>query len=412
MKTNKYSVRNLLYIVISVATVLVCAFNSVGIAYARFNKSAMYSIICGKESKDDSTLTADCMVFDFGFWQTGNTENFAHTVVLESESALNGKLRFVWDDTTASNNDIIVVPDGSVSGTSGEYTVSEGDGRLDFPFSLVFSPTRRSGVAFFDVLWIPTGASEAAASARYLITLNPESMAAGNSGKISFVDSKTKFLTNDMLQISVTIPDNVQGAMFSVGSSLLNKFNAGTVYYTDNYSQGVKLLKDSILYLPKDSSGKINCLVNLYEHTSDSSINITAGITSTNYVTTSQTPTNDSSALSLKLSNDEPILSHTNPLKFVIKEPSALRDNAWNSSGSTKADVVWQIERFINGNYEDVEFSDDFTVVVSQTASGGNLTVSAPTGDQPAGTYRLTVTQNYNGYLTGHKTIIFYIDYR
>ncbi len=405
---NKRIVRKILYLAVSAIAVLACAINSIGVTQGRFNKSAIYSTVCGKESIDNSTLSEEKEIFDFGVWKVGNSETFSHTVILEGEAKLKGKLRFTWDDETKQNKDIAVVPEGSFSGSIDEYEIDEADKKLEFPFSLVFSPTQRIGFAYFDVEWIPEGSSKALLSSRYLITLNPDAIS--NDDNISYLEENTNFISKNLLQFSINC-SNAEGILLSPGSSILNQFESGLVYYTQSYTQGIKLIKNSILYLPKGSQDNLSGIIDLKTQSFDSSFKLAAGTSFSNYITTSQTPT-DTAALSVKLSGKEPILSHTNPIKFVIKEDSKLVDNKWNSKGSDKAEIIWKVQRLSNGNFESVKTSKDFVVSVSQNETGGKLIISAPTGNQVAGTYRLVVSQTYKDYLLTKKTITFYIDYR
>lgn len=405
---NKQIVRKMLYLAVGVMAMLASVISSIGITQGRFNKNAIYSTVCGKDSVDKSTLSAEKEIFDFGVWQVGDSDEFSHTILLESKTALKGKLRFTWDNETKQNKDIVVLSEGNYSGSIDEYEIEEKDKKLEFPFSLVFSPTQRIGFAYLDVEWIPEGSSKASLSARYLLTLNPDSIS--DDSNISYQEENTNFISKNLLQFSIDC-NKADGVMLSPGASILNKFEEGLVYYTKSYPQGIKLIKSSILHLPRGSEENISGIINLKTQTFDSSFKLAAGTSFSNYITTSQTPT-ETIALSFKLSGEEPILSHTNPIKFVVKEDSKLIDSKWNSKGSNKAEVEWIVERLNNGNFEAVKTNKDFKISVSQNDSGGKITISAPTGNQAAGTYRLTVSQTYKDYLLTKKTITFYIDYR
>lgn len=408
MATNKQIVRKMLYLAVGVIVMVAFAISSIGVTQGRYNIGAIYSTVCGSDAVNNSTLSEEKEIFDFGVWHFGDSDDFSHTIILESETALKGKLRFIWDEKTNKNKDIVVLPENNLLGALNEYEIDETDNKLEIPFSLIFTPTQRSEFAYFDVEWIPEGSSSASMSARYLLSLNPDSISDDTS--ISYNADDTNFISNKLLQFSID-SGNAEGVMLSPGSSILNEFKAGLVYHTENYPQGVKLIKQSILHLPKGPENSISGIMDVGTENIESGFKLAAGTSFYNYITTSQTPT-DTTPLSLKLSAKEPILTHKNSIKFVIKENSQLIDTKWNSKGSDKAEVVWKIERLNKGNFETVKQSKDFEISVSQSDTGGELTLSAPTGNQAAGTYRLTVSQTYKDYLLNQKETTFYIDYR
>lgn len=410
MKTNNRMVKSLLLIVISVVTVLVCLLNLSGVTYSRFNKVAMSSVVYGEDYAEKLSLSPEGKIFDFGIWNFGENEDPTHTIFYSSNTALNGKLKFIWDDVTASNKDVTVLLNQNVLNNDA-YNVSEADGRIELPISLIVN-TKRTGVAKLDVQWIPEGSNTAKATARYILTLNAESIVADSTDKPSFDTSETKFLTKNLLQVSLNLSDNTSGAMVSKGASILTEFKKSTVYFTEEYPQGVKLLNDSVLYFEKNTSGKVKTVINLGNNTSNSSVNISAGASFENYVTTSQTPKTDCFDVTLEHNGDYPVLSRDNPLKFTVTEASGFIDNKWNETGSSKGEIVWYIERFENGVYKALDTTENITVSVSQNSTGGTITLKTPKNEQQAGTYKLTVSQSFDGYKFGYKSITFFIDYR
>ena len=215
-----------------------------------------------------------------------------------------------------------------------------------------------------------------------------------------------------MLQVSLNLAGDTSGAMISKGASILTEFKKNTVYFTEEYTQGVKLLRDSVLYFEKNANKKVKTVIDLGNNTSNSSVNISAGASFENYVTTSQTPKTDYFDVTLEHNGEYPVLSRDNPLKFTVTEASSFIDNKWNEAGSSKGETIWYIERFENGAYKTLGSTENITVSVSQNSTGGTITLKTPKNEQQAGTYKLTVSQSFNSYNFGYKSITFFIDYR
>ena len=401
--------RIMLYVAVDVLILAVIAFSCLGFAQARYNNGDISSYVYGTEKVDVCTMSEEGKVFDFGIWQLGQGDSFSSTVIIESRDALRGTLRFSLDEDTADVNDIAIQIDGVFSSSHGEYTVNEEDGRLELPFSVFISPTNRVATAYLDVEWIENGSSEVAMSSRYLMALNAFSIEDKNA--VTVDQNNTKFLTNDLLNVAVEVTDTAEGVILAPGSIITNKFSAGMKYYTDQYPQGVILLKSSALYFSDLQNGKLNTVLDLGDYTAESPISLTAGFSESKYVVTSQTPLSVTKTLTVSVEK-KTVLSHTKPLTVTLEEAAALSDNEWNVDGSEKSELEWQIERLVNGKYVAVETSKNLTVSKKQTNNTGELVLSTPTGDQPAGTYRIKFTQKYNGYTVGTEFSWFFIDYR
>ncbi len=402
--------RALFCVVICVVLALVTALNGIGVAYGRYNRVAFSSAVCGTPQAEASTLTSEKKIFDFGCWQIGQTDGFSHTVVLEQSEPLQGTLRFVWDEVTASRADILVLHTDGLVGVGGEYTVNEADGRLEFPFSLFFSSTTRCGNAYVDVEFIPQGARQAAASARYLVMLNPYDLGASVGNAVPAVSNNTAFLTNRILRLCVLAPGSCNGVLLSAGSNVSDAFAVGTAYYNTHYPQGVTVIKNSILYLPAGQDGMVDTVIKWPEPPAEQ-VQLTVGATQTNTTLIRQTPAAYTSAVEVS-AQGVPVVSRTQGVTATVHLPDTLPDNAWNNNDGGISQLTWQVQRLQDGRFLDVDCGTDLVARVMQTAIEGNITLTAPTGQQLAGTYRLKCTQIYNGYAIASAYTWFFIDYR
>lgn len=394
------SKKGMLYALVSVTLLLAVALSTLGIAQARYNRADMLSVAYGAACDERSTLSEQGAVYDFGAWTYGESgEGFTHTVVISSAQALSGRLTFTWDSATAAANDATTT-DGAV------VAVNEADGLLEYSLSLALT-SQRSARATLTVEWIPDGESEATLSVRYLIALNPYAQSAQAAVSTPSFDSSAGFLSKEMLKLSATAPDGAEGMLLASGSSLTSGFAAGVKYYTSQYPQGVTLLRKSVLYLPSES-GSVSAVLDLTAQLSASPVAVSVGESATNCITASFTPRADS-ALTVSLSDS--VLSHVSPLTVTVTEAAALSDSAWNS-GSGGAQLSWRIERYAGGEYSAVSLSENLTASTAYATDSGSLVLRAPTGEQAAGAYRLTVTQSYNGMRINEKTRWFFIDYR
>lgn len=390
--------KNTLSVVLGALVLFAIVLSTFGATYAHYNKTSVCSLVYGESREEKSTLSAEGKIFDFGIWRSGSANALSHTLVLESAAALNGTLALLWDSATAAANDV------AIEGGVGERHVSEADGTYSVPISMHVSSSR-SAVASLDVSWTPDGATAPTLTARYFIALNPETSAAQ---AITFGGS-TGFLSRDLLHFEATAPSGSHGLIVTPGEGLAQNFKAGTKYYNSTYPQGVTLLSDSAIYLPCEN-GKVSAVLNVGENVGASTFKLCVGTSTENYSTTTLTPKSEK-ALSVTTDSDV-ILSHTNPFTVSIAEAATLHDAAWNTAGSGAAQLSWSIERLVGGEYVPVSTGDNLTAKLERTATGGSITLGAPTGEQPAGTYRMKITQKYNGLKVGQITKWFFIDYR
>lgn len=390
---------NMLYVFVSILLLLAVALSTLGIARARYNREDMLSVVYGESHDQKNTLSAEGEVYDFGVWSLGDSdENFTHTVVISAAQALSGRLTFSWDSETAEKKDVTAAP--------AEVAVNEADGLLEYPFSLTLVSTR-SERATLTVEWIPEGESEATLSARYLVSLNPYSATAQAGVNTPALSEEAGFLSKEMLKLSATAPDGAQELMLATGSSLTAGFAAGVKYFTSEYPQGVELLRSSVICLPCEN-GALNTVLDLTAQGNGSPLTVSLGESTTSCISAVYTPLSES-ALSVSLSDS--VLSHVSPLTVTVSEAAALSDSVWNN-GSGGAQLSWRVERYAGGEYSAVSLSENFTASTTHAASGGLIVFRAPTGEQAAGAYRLTVTQSYNDLSINEKTQWFFIDYR
>ncbi len=374
---------------------------SIGVASARYQKNAMASTVYGSIPADPSTLSAAGSTYDFGCWTSGDA--LESTIILEGAAPLKGTLRFSFDGVTAEKKDI-ALQIGSDSAK--EYAVNEADGRLDLPFSLVLSAQNRSGSAHLDVEWIPAGAAEATLSARYLITLNAETLCAGAENAPTFEDAGG-FLTNDLLHLPLKMPAGGEGILLAQGATLSGKFPAGICYYTKAYPRGVTLLRDSALYLPRNESGAEDLLIRRNGKGSVEDVQFTAGSSDQYQAATTLTPKKEQASLTVSGGKD-PIIDGQKSLTLTISEASSLKDSVWNDGATSGAQLSWELQKLSDGKFTEIAQSAQPKI----TAEGGKLEISVPGGKQPAGTYQLILKQTYNGYPIHASTVRFFVDYR
>lgn len=405
---NRGYTGHMLYAVVTVCALLLATFSSVGITQARYSNAAYAEVLYDQGVGDTSTLSSEKSIYDFGCWTTKDTaEDITHTIVLEEDAPLAGILRFTWDAVTAQERDV------ALARGNGDYLVEDADGYFELPISLVLNATTRSGTAILDVEWIPEGGGEASASARYLLTLNPLLSEETASDKVdTLFHSDTRFLTSRQLWLTLTVPSDYAGATFSPGMSETNTFPAGTRYSTEAYPRGITLLRDSVIYLPRQATGYAKALVEVDGAAAGETATFTASTSNVFINHTSQTVPTSPMSLSMSVGSPVAVVSKTRMLTALLTEAAAFRDGAWNSAATGETELIWCIERFSGGDFLAVTPGEDLTVTPSQTAEGGTLIIAAPTGKQPAGTYRLTVTQTYKGYLLNEITAWFFIDYR
>lgn len=395
---------------VALSFLLVMAFlvGSVGTATARYRKDALLSVVYGEQP--ESTLSADGCVYDLGCWNINDAEDPQATIVLQQNGVLKGTLRFFFDDVTTQKRDVVVLADAGFSGVSGERTVNEADGQLELPFSLIVSTQSRSGVVSLDVEWVPADGTSETLTARYLLTLNPQLLCVSGANAPTFGEN-TGFLTKSLLRLSVNVPADGGGVMLAHGVNMSGAFAAGTRYYTAAYPAGVTLLKDSVLYFPFAGGSQQEVLVDCKDTTASTPVKITVGSSDVQFSTTTQTAAADSATLTVSGANGA-IVSIKSPLALTIKEAAALADSRWNDGGQSGAQLSFELQRLVDGRFSRVASNADISLTVAHTGNSGTLTVSAPTGKQPAGTYRLVITQTYNGCVIYTNHVRFFIDYR
>lgn len=247
-------------------------------------------------------------------------------------------------------------------------------------------------------------------TARYLLTLNPQLLCVSGASAPTFGEN-TAFLTKSLLRLSVNVPTDSEGVMLAYGVNMSGAFAAGTRYYTAVYPAGVTLLKDSVLCFPFAGGSQQEVLVDCKGTTASTPVKITVGSSTVRFSTTSQTPVADTASLTVSGATGA-IVSTKSPLVLTIKEAAALSDSSWNDGGQSGAHLSYELQRLGDGRFSRITPNADIKIVPTRTGNGGTLTVSVPTGKQPAGTYRLVIKQTYDGSVIYLKTVRFFIDYR
>ena len=382
--------------------------------YARYNNVASTAVRYDSSSAtmEHTTLSADTAVYDFGVWTPDADEmTFEHTLRIADTQPISGVMRFSWDDTTRGLRDMAVYIESeyyTAEQNSGytDYTVSAADGDLELPFALIFATPTTQRVATLDVSWYPDGSAEPTLYARYLLAVVPE-----NSTSVTapaFVEGDTRFMTNRLLQVAVTTPADSDGVQIAPTEGA---FTADTRYYNDIYPQGVTLVRDSAVYVTRKGDSS-RLLMDLSSHLTDNTpVSLTVGVSDALQSTLSRTPVADTAPLSVSADNAAFVVS-TTPLTITLTEAAGLRDSNWSSVGNSPTDLTWTVQRRAGNTLVPVTVGENLTVTVTQTESGGILTVSAPDGKQAPGTYLLTVTQTYHDYPVFETPIWFFIDYR
>ena len=378
--------------------------------YARYSNSASTAVVYGgKHTEDTQTLSADTKVYDFGIYRVGtNITEFTHTLRITQSTAVAGMLRFEWDSTTRSSMDVAMYVDSShyqsmQSSGYTDYTVSAPNGDLRFPFSLFFSTPASDRVAVLDVSWYPQGSDEPTLFARYLLAMDT-----GNTGSTApaFVEGNTAFITDRFLKVAVTTPADCAGVKLAPAAGA---FSTGTRYFNKTYSDGVTLLRDSALFIPR-MSDSAELVLDLTAHLTDKNpLSLRVGVSDTLYSTLSRTPS--TVALTVSKSSDVGILTASKPLTITLTEAAPLRDSNW-SAVSGNSDLTWQLWRRVGDSLQPITVGKSLTVTATQTQSGGTLTIAVPGGAQPPGTYMLLINQYYCGYSILETPVWFFIDYR
>lgn len=396
------------YAILSVWLLLCVMLGGIGVTTARYQQPPFSSTVYGEELSDN-TVGPERRIYDFGGWTLGAEQDPTATIVLHQHTPLKGVLRFAFDYTTAAQRDVSLFTEWGLAGNGGTYTVNEEDGHIALPFSLIVSTSTRSGVVHLDVEWIPDNVAEPTQSARYLLTLNQHGLCADVETPPA-IGSTTEFLTDRLLRLSLQPPTTAPGLIVANGSTLNDVFAAGLRYYTPLYPQGVLLLQDSTVYLPMDGSDSQEILLNFHQ-IDVSPIRIAVGTSDGYLATTAQTPA--SKVTSLHVTAEEPaIVNKTQSWTVTLNEAPLFHDAMWNNHLQEDNQLMVTLQRFVNGAFVDAEPSEDLVCAITQTENSGTVTVSAPTGKQPAGTYQLLIQQTWNGYPLHTQTIPFFIDYR
>lgn len=413
MQEYKKALRSLVLLVVSL---LVLTLFTIHPIYARYKNTTHTSAVFGYETVPiASTLTADTAVYDFGCWNEANSAEFADTIHLYGAGALSGTLRLQLDTVSAINAEIVVLADGAYDSSNinsgySDYRLSAADGHIVFPFYLLFgSRVTTDRVATLDVSWYPDGSNEPTLFAHYFWAMNPLTDAAASN---VYFSSAPALVSPTLLRASLYTPAQDFGVMLGLGSTCSAPFARGTRYYIPTYPQGVTLLRDSPLCLERQADVS-TILMNLSAHTaSHSTFSVTAGVSATAGQTASVSTAGASVPLSVSLSDPAGVVSMENSLTVTLSTPAPFTDGAWNAAGSEAAQLTWQLQRLSDGVYTPISPDAHLTMAVQQTADGGTLTIGAPTGIQPAGTYRLILTMTYDGYVIAHTKVDFFIDYR
>lgn len=394
------------------ALLILCVIRgSIGITMAHYRAADFTATVYGGEKADDfSTLGVEKKVYDWGDWSAESDEDPTATIILQESEPLNGVLQFSFDRTTVEARDVFLFADWGIPASGGSYTVRDEDGRVELPFSVLIADRLRSAQVVLDVTWTPNGADTPTLSARYLFTLYPQTLCGDRETSPAF-GSATEFLTDRLLHLSVQTPATMSGVMLANGFTLSDSFAVGTRYYTKQYPQGVQLLNDSPIYISTDGSDVQEILLEWNHNDSSEPMRIAAGAADGYLATTVQTPAEK--ATSLQVATGElPLVGKTATWTLTLTEAPVFRDAAWNNSVQEGAQLLFTIERLVNGAFLPIEPSEDLTVSIVQTETGGTVTVGAPTGKQPAGTYQVRIEQTWNGYPLHAETIPFFVDYR
>lgn len=373
----------------AVITVAACALISP--SFARYSNSTSTDVVVGDPSAvAEQTMSAvpDAAVYDFGICDQGvNVEEFSHTLRILDDAPLSGFLKFSFDPDSVDDVTVLIDHAYYAQERNGGYLVSASDGDLQIPFSLIFSSpiTATDCVVTLNVSWYPNDGTEPTLFATYLVTLAPDTVGEGDA---AFLGGDTAMLTPSTVAAQVTVPADRTGVLLAQGDTLDAPFTAGTRYFTKAYSQGVTLLRDSPLYLTHDGSTE-TVLLNI---PATDSVNLTAGVSET-WKNSKTNLTPQAASLTASCSGTA-VVSASRPLAVSLNADAA--------------GLTWHVHRYSGGTLTPVTIGTDLTV----TASDHTLTVAAPTGKQPAGAYRLTVTRNHSGYPVEETTLWFFIDYR
>lgn len=373
---------------VGLCAVLAVACTLISPAFARYSNSDSIEVVFGDSSAVlEQTMadpTADA-VYDFGVYDGLSQEPFTHTLCICDDAPLSGFLRFDFD--AASPRGAVAVwiePQYYTQQRDGGYVVSASDGNLQIPFELMFSSplTATDCVVTLNVSWYPNDGTEPTLFATYLVTLAPDTVGEGDAAVLG---GDTAMLTDSSVAAQVTVPADRTGVLLAQGTSLDGAFAAGTRYFTQAYPQGVTLLRDSALYVTHDGTETV-----LLDISDSSSVTLTAGVSDAWCDTRTLTP----QAAGLTASCDETVVSASRAVTVTLNTDAA--------------DLTWRIDRYRGGALIPLTTGADLTV----TPSGQTLTVEAPTGQLPAGAYRLTVTRTHLGYPVEETFVWFFIDYR
>lgn len=393
-------------ICVSMAVVVLLACSLITPTMARYSNIDSITAVYGNTGSylTGQTLTADAEIYDFGVYtRDSDASAFTHTVCVADTAPVSGVLRFSWDTATRSYKDVTVHVDHEhytdvLNSGYVDYTVSTSGNRLEIPFSLLFSTVSVTRVAELTVSWYPDGGDEPTLFARYLLALVSED---GSGSAPSFVTENTAYITDRLLQVEITTPDDSAGVWISPVGDV---FPAGSRYCSTVYPDGVTLLRDSAIFIERTAA-----VARLYVEAP--AVDALRGATSEmQYSDFTSLRSSSVTALTVSLSNNAGILSATAPLTVTLTEGVSFRDGNWGQRGDT-VDLTWQILRRVGNSLQPVTAGESLAVAVAQTADGGTLTLTAD-GDQPAGTYLLVVTQYHDDYSVLKTPIWFFIDYR
>lgn len=385
-------------------------------AFARYSNVASTAVVYGHTGllPAGQTMSPATEVYDFGVYsRDADRSEFSHTVRICDDAPVSGILRFYWDETTRSNQDILVYIENryyTSMSTSGytDYTVSAADGNLQVPFSLLFasSAPATDRVAELEVSWYPADGDEPTLFARYLLAVT----AADPLGTApAFIAEETAFLTDRLLQAAVTTPADYTGVLLA---SADGTFTAGTRYFGDAYPHGVTLLRDSAVFIPREGDST-RLLMDLSAHLSDDSpVSLTVGVSDTLQSTLSRTPLSSVKPLTVTQSDSAGLVTEPKPLTVTVTEAATFRDSDWSHTGDTPNDLTWQVYRYEDGGLYPVTVGEDLAVATEQTANGGTFQIALSDVPAPAGTYVLVITQSYYGYPVLETPIWFFVDYR
>lgn len=371
----------------AVITVAACALISP--SFARYSNSASTDVVVGDPSAvAEQTMSAvpDAAVYDFGICDQGvNVEEFSHTLRILDDAPLSGFLKFSFDPGSVGDVTVLVNQAYYTQERDGGYLVSASDGDLQVPFSLMFSSAPTTDrVAVLNVSWYPNDGDEPTLFATYLVALAPSAEGAGDT---TFLGGDTALLTPSTVAAQVIVPADRTGVLLAQGDTLDAPFTAGTRYFTNAYPQGVTLLRDSALYLTY--KGTETVLLNI---PATDSVTLTAGVSET-WKNSKTNLTPQAASLTASCSGTA-VVSASRPLAVSLNADAA--------------GLTWHVHRYSGGVLALVDLGTDLTVTVSDHT----LMVAAPTGKQPAGAYRLTVTRNHSGYPVEETSVWFFIDYR